>query len=130
MQYVSVERAIDTPWGLISRIGRHSTATRGAESFIHQSDARVHCGRERDYATIEKSSLRHRRFPGPIRSSGPPDHRHVLDLKHETRLTSRVSIHLRWHSNQPGAAFYASIPPRNLGLQTVALLLREFINLD
>ena len=53
MQYVSVERAIDTLAGLIPRIGRHSTATRGGESFVHQSDARVLSGRERDYATIE-----------------------------------------------------------------------------
>src|SRR5580658_4373652 len=51
-EYVSAERAIDTLAGLIPRIGRHSTATRGGESFVHQSDARVLSGRERDYATI------------------------------------------------------------------------------
>jgi len=39
--------------GFIFRIGRHSTATRCGESFVHQSDARVLSGRERVYATIE-----------------------------------------------------------------------------
>ncbi len=73
-QYVSVERAIDTLAGLIPRIGRHSTATRGGESFVHQSDARVLSGRERDYATIENPSRRHRRFSGQIpHHAGRPD---------------------------------------------------------
>jgi hypothetical protein len=51
---------------LISRISLHSTATRGGESFIYQSDARVLSGRERDYATIENPSRRHPRFRGTI----------------------------------------------------------------
>jgi hypothetical protein len=65
-QYVSVERAIDALTGLIPRIGRHSTATRGGESLIHQSNARVLSGRERDNATIENPSRLHRRLRGLI----------------------------------------------------------------
>ena len=53
MQNDSLERAVDTPCGPISRIGRHWKATRSGESFVHQSDARVLSGREQDYATIE-----------------------------------------------------------------------------
>ncbi len=77
---VSVERAVDTPCGAISRIGRHSKATRDGESFIHQSNARGLSGRERDYATIDNPSRRHRRYRyryththGPYRDYGSHD---------------------------------------------------------
>jgi len=66
MQNDSLERAVDTPCGPISRIGRHWKATRSGESVVHQSDARVLSGRERDDATIENPSRLHRRLRGRI----------------------------------------------------------------
>ena len=71
MQNDSLERAVDTPCGPISRIGRQWKATRSGESFVHQSDARVLGGRERDYATIENPFRLHRRISGLILGASP-----------------------------------------------------------